>query len=58
MDQIERAVQAQWYSTEFMNAQNKAIHIQDISKIGEDRLSKQCKEKLNENSISYKHIKA
>ena len=44
MDQTERAVQAQWYSTKFMNAQNRKIYIYEInhSKRG-DYLSRQDK---------------
>ena len=34
MDRTEGAVQAQWYSTEVMNAQTIPIRIQNLSKIG------------------------
>ena len=35
MDQTERAVQTQWYSTEFMNAQNENIYMRQITQKGE-----------------------
>ena len=34
MDQTERAVQAQWYPTEFMNAQNENIFMRQITQKG------------------------
>ena len=36
VDQIEGAVQAQWYSMIFMYAQNMSILIQNLSKMGEN----------------------
>ena len=35
MDQTEKAIQAQWYSTEIMNAQNIIIITPNLLKIGE-----------------------
>ena len=56
VDQNERVVQAQWYPTEFMNAQNRIIHIQADQNRG-IYLSKQGKAEHIRDNVCYNMIK-
>ena len=56
VDKTEGAVQAQWYSPGFMNAQDETILIQNESKVGEITYQPQGKA-LTRNSISYSKTK-
>ena len=57
VDQTKGVIQTQWYSMIFMYAQNMSRLIQNLSNIRKKYLSKQCKAKLGNSSISHSKIR-
>ena len=49
MGRTERAIQAQWYSTKFMNAQNENIFMRQIKQKGETT----CQDKARQDILCH-----